>query len=129
MGQTLSSLGQTSSLMGQAAQSLTSSNRSTHVLANELSQIPKQTCAGVCRGGARGNTEVIISGPYKAYLSSKAPMAKHLLCKKTGKSTKGKSVSQKKKKLLFGRENRCLYCDELFEEMPDDDCIRCTVCL
>ncbi|KAI0211623.1 hypothetical protein LSAT2_003552, partial [Lamellibrachia satsuma] len=51
MGQTLPSLGQTSSLTGQAAQSLTSSNRATYVLANKLTPIPKQTRAGVRRGG------------------------------------------------------------------------------
>ena len=69
---------------------------------------------------------VITSCPYKADLSSKAPMEKRLSCKKTGKSMKGKSVAPKKKKLSFGS---CLYCNELFEETPDDDCIRCAACL
>ena len=87
-GQTLPSLGQTSSFTGQVARSLTSSNRATYVLANELSPIPIQTHAGVRRGGARGKTVVITSGPYKAYMSSKAKV-KRLPCKKTVKLTKG----------------------------------------
>jgi len=82
--QTLPSLGKALSSTGQATQSLTSSNRSTYVLANELSPIPKQTCVEVRRGGARGKTVLITSSPYKADLSSKAP--------KMGKSKNWKSM-------------------------------------
>ena len=52
MEQTLPSLGQTLSSTEQATQSLTASNIATCVLANGLSEIPKQALAEVRRGGS-----------------------------------------------------------------------------
>ena len=113
MGQTLLSLGQTSSLTGQAARSLTSSNRATYVLANELSPIQKQTRAGVRRAGARGKT--VTSSPYKADLSLKAPWRNVCRARKRGNQRRVSGWHQNRRNFRLDAKT-AVY-------------IRCTVCL
>ena len=115
------------------ASSSSAHTESAYVLAAELSPIPKQTHITARRMGARGKTAHITGSPYKGELLSAsdrkaskcAPINATLT---TTRARKGKLMAPKKKTPSYGRENRCLYCDELFADTPDDDCIRCTVC-
>ena len=104
-----------------------------YLLAAELSPIPKQTHITTRRKGARGKTAHITGSPYKAELlmtsNRKAKKCAPIKAtKSTARSKKGKSIPPKTNLPRYGRENRCLYCDELFADTPGDDCIRCTVC-
>ena len=121
---------QTSSSVEQTSSSPSSSSNSvSYLLANDISPIPKQTHPRAHSSAHRGKTAVITSSPYKSDLKKARSMSagKGLSRKKT-KTTKGKQQAPKQKTPSYGREHRCLYCDELFEMTSNDDCIRCTVC-
>ncbi len=90
---------------------------------------PKQTHPRGRSSAHRGKTAVITSSPYKSDLKKARSMsAGKGLPRKMTKTTKGKQQAPKKRTPSYGRQNRCLYCDELFEMTSNDDCIRCTVC-
>ena len=103
MGQTLPSLGQTSSWTGQAARSLTSSNRATwHLCACERAFTDSNTDM---RWSSQRWSSWEDRGHYQQPIQGvsvvEGALAKRLPCKKTGTSTKCKSVAPK-------RRNFCL---------------------